>query len=211
MIYQTGKIISDGRGRRQETTPRSRRRRRRRRREEEKERRRRRKRMLRGASYPIPACPHHVSVSAYVILCISLYIRVHVCRVCIWYVYVCIWIRVLRRYSNTRPIRPAWRYQVSNGPNVRKSPEGAYRGRRGLLFLTKSSRTRAAGNFIRCPCNNTGISRRSSRRAGLDGYTIGHFGNPCLASGEWQLEGTTEYPRDWRTRPSLSLGSSFTR
>lgn len=50
----------------------------------------------------------------------------------------------LRRYSNTRPNRPAWRYQVSNGPNVRKSPKGAYRGRRGLLFLTKSSRTRAA-------------------------------------------------------------------
>lgn len=128
---------------------------------------------------------------------VSLYIRVHVCRVCIW-----VDTYALRRYSNTRPNRPAWRYQVSNGPNVRKSPKGAYRGRRGLLFLTKSSRTRAAGNFIRCPYNNTGISRRSSR-AGLDGYTIGHFGNPCLASGEWQLEGTTEYPRDWRTRPSL--------
>lgn len=82
-----------------------------------------------------------VHVSAYVILCIiSLYTRARMSRVYISGIRVC----ALRRYSNTRPNRPAWRYQVSNGPNVRKSPKGAYRGRRGLLFLTKSSRTRAA-------------------------------------------------------------------
>lgn len=61
---------------------------------------------------------------------------------------------VLRRSSNTRANRPGWRYRVSNGPNVRKSPVGAV----SRVFLTESSRTRAAGNSIRCPCTAGTVS-----------------------------------------------------
>lgn len=91
----------------------------------------------------------------------------------------------LRRSSNTRANRPGWRYRVSNGPNVRKSPVGAVS--RG--FLTESSRTRAAGNSIRCPCTTGTIGhsrattrgRRAPSARGLRRITHRHFGNPSNA------------------------------
>jgi len=102
----------------------------------------------------VRVCPRH-PISTYC---------THVARTCVRAcvrVGTCEWTGgtyALRRSSNTRANRPGWRYRVSNGPNVRKSLVGAV----SRVFLTESSRTRAAGNSIRCPCTS-GHHRALSR------------------------------------------------
>lgn len=95
----------------------------------------------------VRVCPRH-PISTYC---------THVARTC-----VCV--RVSERVVRTRCVDPLIRgligragaIECQTGRTLRKSPVGAV----PRAFLTESSRTRAAGNSIRCPCTAGSLSRQ---------------------------------------------------
>lgn len=201
MIYQTGKIVSDGWTAARNDSSKSWEE------EEEEEGERRRREKKENASTSHLARTHHVSVS--LPTSSHLYILYARCA------HVCVCVRARRHmwvngWLRTHCVDPLIRgligragaIECQTGRTLRKSPVGAV----SRVFLTESSRTRAAGNSIRCPCTAGSLSRQREASGGISDVshtgTLGTLPTRASARTAWQLEEThEECPRAWRTPP----------